>query len=98
MSLDDNDARRFSTTVSIVGNDVTVTESTLEGDRTDAPVMEIESSSSPDIGNSVNISDKLNLVLRFTSRSGRAAYRHLHNTSKARLDRCIISSFFAYPN
>ena len=44
-----------------------MTESTLEGDRTDAPVMEIESSSSPDIGNSVNISDKLNLVLRFTS-------------------------------
>ena len=67
MSLDDNDARGFSTTVSIVGNDVTVTESTLEGDRTDAPVMEIESSSSPDIGNSVNISDKLNLMLRFTS-------------------------------
>ena len=67
MSLDDNDARGFSATVSIVGNDVTVTESTLEGGGTGALVMEIESSSSPDIGNSVNTSDKLNLVLRLTS-------------------------------
>ena len=67
VSLDDNDARGFSTTVSIVGNDVTVTESTLEGGRTGALVMEIESASDPNIGADVNISDKLNLVLRFTS-------------------------------
>ena len=66
-SLDANDARGFSTTVSIVGTAVTVTESTLEGGRTSALVMEIESSTTPDIGDSVNISDKLNLVLRFTS-------------------------------
>ena len=66
MSLDDNDARGFSTTVSIVGNDVTVTESMLEGGRTGAFVMEIESASDPNIGADVNISDKLNLVLRFT--------------------------------
>ena len=44
-----------------------MTESALEGGRTGALVMEIESSSSPDIDNNANISDKLNLVLRFTS-------------------------------
>ena len=44
-----------------------VKESTLEGGRTQALVMQITSDSSPDIGDKVNISDKLNLVLKFTS-------------------------------
>ena len=46
------------------GTTVTVTSSTLEGGRTSALVMAIDDSN---LDTDVNISDKLNLVLRFTS-------------------------------
>ena len=45
-------------------------DSTIEGGRSTALVLKITSSGGtniPDIGDDVNISDKLNLVLRFTS-------------------------------
>ena len=60
------DSRGFSisTTGWQSGDTVTVSPSTLEGGRTSALVMAIEGSK---IGGDVNISDKLNLVLRFTS-------------------------------
>ena len=64
------DARGFSLSSTAINADdktYTVTSSTLEGGRTSALVMEIESTSAPDLSADVNISDKLNLVLRFTS-------------------------------
>ena len=64
-----DDARGFSLSTNADEDiaDAAVLKSTLEGGRTNALVMEIESTSAPDIGADVNISDKLNLVLRFTS-------------------------------
>ena len=58
---DPDDARGFS-----IKEGAEDTDSTLEGGRTNAFVMKITSDSSPDVGD-VNISDKLNLRLRFTS-------------------------------
>ena len=43
------------------------TSSTLEGGRSNALVMEVKSDANPPLGTNINISDKLNLVLRFTS-------------------------------
>ena len=64
-----DDARGFSLSENADEDaaDADELESTLEGGRTNALVMEIESSSAPDLSDDVNISDKLNLVLRFTS-------------------------------
>ena len=56
-----DDARGFS-----IEDGSDDTDSTLEGGRTNAFVMKITSTTSPDVGD-VNISDKLNLRLRFTS-------------------------------
>ena len=63
------DARGFSLSINADEDiaDASVLGSTLEGGRTNALVMEIESSTNPNIGADVNISDKLNMVLRFTS-------------------------------
>ena len=63
------DARGFalSTNADTDLDDAEYVESTLEGGRTSALVMEVESTGSPDLSDDVNISDKLNLVLRFTS-------------------------------
>ena len=51
------------------GNNTEVVDSTLEGGRTQAFVMAITcgGTCTPNIGDNVNISDKLNLVLKFTS-------------------------------
>ena len=52
------------------GTAINVTESTLEGGRTNALALELDcnvSSCGADISQDVNISDKLNLILRFTS-------------------------------
>ena len=65
-----DDARGFSLSSTGVNADsatYTVTTSTLEGGRTSALVMEVKSTSAPDMSADINISDKLNLVLRFTS-------------------------------
>ena len=72
-----DDARGFSLstngatgTGTGTATDPAVVESTLEGGRTNALVMEVTQSGTGtalDIGSDVNISDKLNLVLRFTS-------------------------------
>ena len=61
-----DDARGFSISTNghQSGTIATVLKSTLEGGRTSALVMAIEDSN---LGADVNISDKLNLVLRFTS-------------------------------
>ena len=60
-----NNARGFSIAEGNTAN--TVLDSILEGGRINALVMEVESSSVPNIEADVSISDKLNLVLRFTS-------------------------------
>ena len=67
-----DDARGFSLNTNALNTATTtlVIKSTLEGGRTSALVMEITSSGTGtnlDICSDVNISDKLNLVLRFTS-------------------------------
>ena len=64
-----DDSRGFSISTDGVntGTTISLTESTLEGGRTNALVLKIESSGTPDISDDINISDKLNLVLRFTS-------------------------------
>ena len=67
--IEADDARGFalSTNADEDVDDATYEPSTLEGGRTSALVMEVESTTTPDLSADVNISDKLNLVLRFTS-------------------------------
>ena len=71
--LETDEARGFSLYIRGTGDATVVSDSVLEGGRTNAIVLEIECNDDSatgcgaDISDDINISDKLNLVLRFHS-------------------------------
>ena len=64
-TLDRNDG--FSVVTAVSGTTYTIDESVLEGGRSNALVLKFTSTTEPDVSADVNISDKLNIVLKFKS-------------------------------